>query len=98
MEEAITDQIVKQTQEYIDHAEGAGVGGTADEWVAQGQPVANKGAAFDESIVDIQTDEAAQFEKQKEVEAVRASQGTDGTQVAVDNEPSIPQMIQEIPQ
>lgn len=34
MEEAITDQIVKQTQEYIDHAEGAGMGGTAEEWVA----------------------------------------------------------------
>ena len=49
------------------------MGGTAEEWVAQGQPISSKGAAFDESIVDIQTDEAAQFEKQKEPEPVRAS-------------------------
>jgi hypothetical protein len=53
MEEAITDQIVKTTQEYIDHAEGAGVGGTAEEWVAQGQPLSTKAAGYDESIVDI---------------------------------------------
>ena len=36
MEEAITDQIVKTTKEYIDYTETAGVGGTAEQWVAQG--------------------------------------------------------------
>lgn len=36
MEEAITDQIVKTTQEYIDHTEGVGVAGAPEQWVAQG--------------------------------------------------------------
>ena len=86
MEEAITDQIVKTTQECIDQTDGAaGVGGTNEQWIAQGQPFGAKGAGYDESIVDIQTDQAAQFEKQKEVEAIRGSYaGTDGTAQTVE--------------
>ena len=57
MEEAITDEIVKTTQECIDPTDGGtGVGGGSDQWVAQGQAVGSKGAGYDESIVDIQTD------------------------------------------
>lgn len=48
--------------------------------------------------MDIQTDEAAQFVKQKEAEAIRGSYGTDGTGVTVENQLIIPQTIQEIPQ
>lgn len=55
MEEAITDQIVKTTKEYIDYSEAAGVGGTTDQWITQGQPMGVK-QTYDESIVDIQTD------------------------------------------
>ena len=55
-------------------------------------------AAYDESIVDIQTDQAAQFEKQKHAEAIRGSYGTDGPQITVEQQQTIPQTIQEIPQ
>ena len=34
MEEAITDQIVKTTKEYIDYSEAAGAGGTAEQWAS----------------------------------------------------------------
>lgn len=95
MEEAITDEIVKSTQECID-TEGAGVGGTNEGWVAQGQPLGAK-AGYEDTIVDIQTDTAGQFIQPKEPEAIRGSYGTDGTQITVENQQPIPQSITEIP-